>query len=120
VEGALVSVSDEVFQLLREVELILRSVKNKIKDIGHTLKEKLEQYLKKKLSTFIISTCHDTKDILISRYCSMRFCQIASELSNMSVTKNNLSTFSSKSMESRLLADNFNPRKSQYTNNIKN
>jgi len=92
-EGALVSVSDEVFQLLRVVELILRSVKNKIKDIGHTLKEKLEQYLKKKLSTFIISTCHDTKDILISRYCSMRFCQIASELSNMSVTKNNLSTF---------------------------
>lgn len=109
VEGALVSVSDEVFQLLKAAELIIRNVKDKIKDVGQMLRTKIEHYLKRELSTFIISTCHDTKDILISRYCSMRLCQIASELSNMTANKNNTSAFGSKSMGSRLLADNFNP-----------
>jgi len=78
--------------------------------------------LKKELSTFSISTCHDMKDILISRYCNMRLCQIASELSNTPANKNNTSVFGSKSMGSRLLADNFNPincNRNTLTNNMK-
>lgn len=73
-EGALVSVSDEVFQLLKAVELIIKDVKNNIKHVGQGFREKLENHLKSELTTFTINTCHDTKDILISRYCSMRLC----------------------------------------------
>lgn len=54
-EGALVSVSDEVFQLLKAVELIIKDVKHKIKDVRQAFREELEHYLKSELSTFIIA-----------------------------------------------------------------
>ncbi|TGZ52573.1 Transposable element p transposase [Temnothorax longispinosus] len=110
-EGALVSVSGEVFQLLKAIELILKGIKNQLKDVGQALKAKLEHYLKKELSNFTISTCHNRNDFLISRYCSIRLRQISLELSSISANKNNTSAFGSKSMGSRLLADNFNPVK---------
>lgn len=109
-EGALVSVSDEVFQLLKVVELILKGVKNQVKNVGQALKTELEHHLRRELTTFTISTCHNRKDLLISRYCSIRLCQISSELS-IPASKSNTSAFGSKSMGSRLLADNFNPVK---------
>lgn len=107
-EGALVSVSDEVFQLCKAVELILKGVKNTFKDVRQELRAQLEHYLRKELSTFTISTCHDRKDLLISRYCSMRLCQMSSEVSSILVNKSS-TAFGSKSMGSRLLADNFHP-----------
>lgn len=56
-EGILISVSDEVFKLLKTVELILQAIKNKVKYVGQGLKTKLEHHLRKELTTFTISTC---------------------------------------------------------------
>lgn len=115
-EGILISVSDEVFKLLKTVELILQAIKNKVKYVGQGLKTKLEHHLRKELTTFTISTCHNTKDLLISRYCRMRLYQISSDLSNISIEKSRTAAFGSKSMGSRLLADNFNPTKKNSFN----
>lgn len=110
-EECLVSVSDEVFQLLKAVELILKGTKNQIEDVRQALQAKLHHHLRKELTAYTISTCHNMKDLLISRYCSMKLCQISSKLSSIHANKTNTSAFGSKSIGSRFLADNFNPIK---------
>ncbi|XP_077277517.1 uncharacterized protein LOC143905797 isoform X2 [Temnothorax americanus] len=105
VEAALVRVSDEVYQILHGAESIIMASENIMKDLGGSLKCTLESHIMKELSSFPLSTCHDQRQTLISRFLSMRLRQL------LPCPKSNQNTaFASKSMGSRLLADAFNPR----------
>lgn len=104
VQGALVRVSDEVYQILHGAESIIMVPQNTFKDLQGSLKRILECHLIKELSSFPLSTCHNQRETLISRFLSMRLRQLLPQ------QKSDTSTaFASKSVGSRLLADSFNP-----------
>lgn len=109
VNDALVKVSDEVFQLFKSVEVILQAIKPQLKNIKSSIKLQIQNHIHTVLSHLSLSTCHDIRPQLLKKFIGMRLNQLSANLSLIRSDQSKSSAFGSKSMGSRLLADNFNP-----------
>jgi len=70
----------------------------------------IQNHINKVLSHLTLSTCHDIRPLLLKKFIGMRLHQLSAHLSLIRSDQSKSSAFGSKSMGSRLLADNFNPK----------
>lgn len=107
--GAQIRVSNEVFNILEGAERILWKVKTKLIILGDCLNDKLLTYYNTALEHLPLSTCHNIKSKLVSRFLSMRLKQLSVHLNvaQHSLHNKESSAFASKTMGAGVLVDRF-------------
>jgi len=108
--GTLVKVSDELYQLFRSVEVILQAIKYQLRNIQSTVQMQIQNHINKVLSHLTLAICHDIRLLLLKQFIGMRLHQLSAHLSLICSDQSKSSSFGSKSMGSKVLADNFNPK----------
>jgi len=106
--GAQIRINPEVFHFLEGAERIIWKIKSRVLLLGKSLNNKFVSHCNIALEHLPLSTCHNIKQTLISRFVSMRLKQLSIHLSNVENENVEISSaFASKTMGAGLLADRF-------------
>ena len=119
--GALLEVSDEVFQLLLSVEEKIMAVDDllfKLESDLHSLLETKVCEVELPESSPLRRDCHDIYSLLVKRYIKMKCEFMSTKASKVKPSRGDKSQLSSLSMEARYLASSYTPKTMKNTNGI--
>jgi hypothetical protein len=110
-ENAQFEVSDEVFQMLRLVEFNMRKWKSRLINTTDCLESLINNRILPCMSSVILQTCHDIKNIILKKFSWMRLKQLSQTLNGIvSKPKDCNSQLSSKTSGEKYLAQNYTPK----------
>lgn len=102
-----ISVSNEVFQLLRRVEYNLLRCRSMLVNLKTAaLSVIMSLFMPHLLSSSNLTTCHDVREVIVKYWVNMRLKQMTTDLTGRKLVQPR-SQLSSKSMGSRLLSDRY-------------